>query len=150
MVRRDRVDAPSVRLAGPADLPLCLAIRRAVFIDGLGIPESVVVDGLDPGCAHFLAHVGGSAVGTARMRPVAGAAKAERVAVLDARRGRGIGRALMQALEDEAAARGLARVELHAQQPVVPFYERLGYRAEGPTFVEASIPHQAMWKALRP
>jgi len=31
---------------------------------------------------------------------------------------------------------------------VVAFYERLGYRAEGPEFLEAGIPHRAMRKPL--
>jgi predicted GNAT family N-acyltransferase len=33
---------------------------------------------------------------------------------------------------------------LHAQTSVVPFYERLGYTAEGPVFDEAGIPHRKM------
>src|SRR5204862_77624 len=37
---------------------------------------------------------------------------------------------------------------LNAQLPVLAFYERLGYRAEGPEFLEAGIPHRAMRKPL--
>ena len=76
------------------------------------------------------------------------AAKVERVAVLAERRGEGIGRELMAAVERAAEASGYGRVVLHAQVPVVPFYERLGYDAVGDTFEEAEIPHRRMRKEL--
>ena len=45
-------------------------------------------------------------------------------------------------------ADGFAEVLLHAQQEVIPFYERLGYRGEGEIFEEAGIPHLAMRKPV--
>jgi predicted GNAT family N-acyltransferase len=85
-------------------------------------------------------------VGTARLRPYGAGAKVERVAVLPEQRGRGLGRALMEAAECAAWQRGCARLVLHAQLPVIPFYERLGWRALGPEFGEAGIPHRRMEK----
>ena len=76
------------------------------------------------------------------------AAKVERVAVLADRRGEGIGRELMAAVERAADAAGYGRLVLHAQVPVVPFYKRLGYGAVGDTFEEADIPHRKMTKEL--
>lgn len=76
------------------------------------------------------------------------AAKVERVAVLAERRGEGIGRELMAAVERAADAAGYGRLVLHAQVPVVPFYRRLGYEAVGDTFEEADIPHRRMIKEL--
>jgi predicted GNAT family N-acyltransferase len=52
----------------------------------------------------------------------------------------------MRALEDEAWRRRAKWVRLHAQMPVVPFYERIGYVAEGPAFDEAGILHRKMSK----
>jgi predicted GNAT family N-acyltransferase len=138
-----------VRAVGLDRLETCLAIRRRVFVQGQGVPEAIEIDGLDPGCAHFLAQDGARAVGTARLREVDGAAKVERVAVLESERGRGIGRVLMRALEAEAGARGLGEVVLNAQEAVIPFYERLGYASEGERFFEADIPHRRMRKRLR-
>jgi predicted GNAT family N-acyltransferase len=54
----------------------------------------------------------------------------------------------MGALEAAARERGLAEVILHAQVPVIPFYERLGYAAEGEVFFEAEIPHRVMRRTL--
>jgi predicted GNAT family N-acyltransferase len=119
-----------------------------VFVQGQGVPESIEVDGLDERCTHFAAYRDEALVGTARLRVVGGAAKAERVAVASSVRGAGVGRALMRALEAEAKRMGLASVILNAQAAVIPFYERLGYATEGERFFEAGIEHCKMRRAL--
>lgn len=45
----------------------------------------------------------------------------------EAARGRGVGRALMRRVEEEAARRGLAGVYLEARVTAIGFYEREGY-----------------------
>ena len=137
-----------VRLARLDELPQCQAVRHEVFVVGQGVPKAIEVDGRDGACVHAIARDGDRVVGTARLRQADGKAKAERVAVLAAMRGRGIGVRLMDVLEAEAARMGHAELVLHAQQAVVPFYERLGYEACGAPFVEADIPHLPMRKAL--
>jgi predicted GNAT family N-acyltransferase len=137
-----------LREAGPDDLPDCQAVRHEVFVLGQGVPAAIEADGRDPLCAHLIARMHGAPVGTARLRTVHGEAKAERVAVLHHARGVGLGRALMLELERLAARAGHPTLVLHAQVPVVPFYERLGYRCDGPVFYEADIPHRAMSKDL--
>ena len=131
-------------------LPILHRLRRAVFIEGQQVPEELEIDGRDERCLHFLATLDGRPVGCARMREESGAAKAERVAVLASHRGEGVGRALMRALEASAAEADFAEVVLHAQEEVIVFYERLGYRAEGPLFEEAGIMHRQMRKPLGP
>ncbi len=137
-----------VEIAPKEALASCIAIRSEVFVSEQKVPEAEEFDGLDPECTQFLARVDGTPVGTARLRLMHGAAKAERVAVLKAFRGRGVGRALMTAVEAEARRRGFDLIVLHAQVRVLPFYEELGYRAEGGVFMEAEIAHRAMEKRL--
>ena len=60
----------------------------------------------------------------------------------------GTGVALMQRLMDLAAERGFTEVYLHAQVTAAGFYERLGFRADGPEFDEVGIPHQCMRRAV--
>ncbi len=71
-----------------------------------------------------------------------------RLAVAGQARGLGVGVALVRAIEDAARARGLAAVDLHAQTHALGFYERLGYEAYGPEYLEAGIPHQGMRRSL--
>ena len=47
-----------------------------------------------------------------------------------------------------AAARGFTVAILDAQVPVISFYERLGFAAEGPVFDDAGIPHRRMTRPL--
>ncbi len=139
-----------VRRAQPSDIPACHEIRRRVFIDEQRVPEDEEMDDLDAASTHLIACRDGRAIGTARLRSVDGDAKAERVAVLSEQREHGVGRLLMQHLEVLARARGLQRMVLNAQVNVIPFYERLGYVAEGERFLDAGIPHRRMTKPLNP
>lgn len=126
-------------------LPICHQSRRVGGREEQRVPEADEVDGRDPGCEHFLAYLDGAPVGTARLRITEdGHAKAERVAVLGAHRGRGVGHALMNALEARARALGHAEVVLSAQVDAIPFYLARGYEPYGPEFMDAGIPHRKM------
>ena len=134
--------------------PDALQLRRAVFMDEQGVSEDEEMDGLDGECVHFLARETSEtrAIGCARLRPLkAGGradAKVERVAVRAELRGRGLGGAMMAAVEAEAARRGWTRLLLHAQLRAARFYEGLGWRPAGGDFEEAGIPHRRMTKSL--
>ena len=59
------------------------------------------------------------------------------------------GRAAMRrSREARARELDLVRLRLNAQVSVLPFYEKLGYVAEGEVFVEAGIDHRAMTRTL--
>lgn len=139
----------SVRRAKDGELDHCLTIRHRVFVEEQGIPESIELDGLDSLCVHWLAFEGERAIGTARLRFVEGGrARAERVAVLPDQRARGVGAALLAAIEAEALLRGCTDVVVHAQVPTVPFYQQLGFEIDGDEFEEAGIPHREMHRRL--
>jgi predicted GNAT family N-acyltransferase len=44
---------------------------------------------------------------------------------------------------------GAEKIYLHAQTPVIGFYEKMGFRCVGPVFDEAGIPHRKMILAKR-
>ncbi len=138
--------AVEVDLARAEDMPLCLEIRRKVFIEEQGVSEAEELDDLDAHCLFWIARISGRAVGTARARTVETEAKAERVAVLRESRRHGVGRALMQAIADWAASQGLDAIALNAQESAIPFYRSLDYAITGDPFEEAGIPHRAMRK----
>lgn len=127
----------------------CFALRRTVFIEEQGIDEAEEWDAADQDCLHFLAEDPAGPVGTARMIDAGDAAKIGRVAILPRARGKGLGRQLMERLLSEARARGFRHAVLEAQVAVIPFYERLGFAAEGPAYDDGSgILHRFMRRPL--
>jgi predicted GNAT family N-acyltransferase len=117
-------------------------VRTRVFVEEQAVTEREEWDGLDPECVHAVAESPGEGIiGTGRLHP---SGKIGRMAVLAPWRGRGVGAAILGQLLQAAAERGLTHVYLHAQVPVIGFYARHGFVAEGPEFVEADIPHRLM------
>lgn len=70
------------------------------------------------------------------------------MAVINNLQGKGIGRALTIFAENIARDRGYRKITMHARKPVIGFYEKLGYRVNGNEFLEITIPHVEMEKAL--
>lgn len=123
-----------------------LNVRVAVFVDEQGVPIELEHDAADAGATHLLAvDDAGSAIGTARMLDNG---HIGRMAVLREHRGRGVGTALLERLLRLAAARHLCSVFLYAQCNAIPFYERLGFVAEGDVFSDAGIDHRTMRRTL--
>ena len=126
------------------------AVRRTVFVGEQGVPEAEEIDEYDTDALHLLAiGDGGEPLGTARViRKTGNLAKIGRVAVLKAVRENGLGRRLMQAALDAAIARGMVAAVLDAQSYAIPFYEKLGFVADGGVFDDCAIPHRRMNKEL--
>jgi predicted GNAT family N-acyltransferase len=126
------------------------AVRRTVFIEEQDVSEAEEMDGRDDDADHVVV-VDESAdrpVATARLRVVDGHGKAERVAVLQAYRGEGLGKRVMAVLESMARRKGIEEMHLNAQTHVEGFYADLGYETVSDVFYEADIPHVEMRKAL--
>ncbi len=129
-------------------------VRRAVFVREQRVPEEEEIDAhdrSDASACHALIAEAGSPVAAGRFfaRPD-GAAQIGRMAVLATHRGRGYGRALLDALVAEAQRRGYRRVVLHAQTHARGFYEGAGFDAHGPEFLDAGILHVEMERTVAP
>jgi predicted GNAT family N-acyltransferase len=130
---------------------MAFAIRMRVFVKEQSVPEEIELDEDDRHAIHFLALVAGKAVGTARVVLRHGSAKIGRMAVLKSYRGERIGRKLLTRAVELATRRRARGIYLHAQVPVIGFYEAAGFRAIGPVFDEAGIPHRKMtWTKRSP
>jgi predicted GNAT family N-acyltransferase len=140
----------------PAGMAAVHAIRHEVFVVEQAVPAEIEWDGKDGRAVHVLAEGAGTgrlllgADAAAKNGGDLGTAVLGRLAVLRSARRGGVGAALVRALEDEARRLGLAGVHLEAQVHAVPFYERLGYRAHGPEFMDAGIAHRAMRREFAP
>lgn len=137
-------------------------VREMVFVFEQHVPPEMEIDDDDPRCVHVLARTaGGDPVGAGRLTPgiaapsavqddgaLPGVGRIGRMAVLRDWRGRGVGTALLRTLVEQARARGLTELSLHAQRYAVPFYERHGFRRAGDEFEEAGIAHVRMRRAV--
>ena len=122
-------------------------VRRAVFVREQGIPEALEWDVLDNSCRHVLAiTTTQEPVGTGRLLADG---RIGRMAVLEAWRGKDIGKAILAALLQLAEQYHLPRVYLHAQVQAVNFYLKIGFKTVGSPFTEAGIEHIKLEKTLR-
>jgi len=132
------------RVSSDREMAQAFAIRLRVFVREQGVPEDIELDRDDRRAIHFLAFISTRAVGTARLVRRGHGAKIGRMAVLKSYRGKGVGRKLLKGADSAAKKLGAKKIYLHAQVPVIGFYEKLGFRCVGPVFEEAAIPHRKM------
>lgn len=134
-----------ISIAPTRDIATCRALRRRVFIEEQGVSEADELDDLDDQAIHLLATQDGTPLGSARLLVLGETGKIGRVCVLPQARGTGLGAALMRAaIAEFRRIPGVARVKLGAQTHALGFYERLGFQATGPEFMDAGIPHRDM------
>jgi len=129
-------------------------LRTEVFLEEQKVPVEMEWDEADATAVHAVAfNRMGMPVATGRLlQPLTGddssTVRIGRMAVTRVLRGTGLGRDILLALMQRAREQGRRKVVLHAQRSAEGFYQRQGYIAQGETFVEASIDHIEMYKAL--
>lgn len=134
-----------ITIAPTRDIATCRALRRKVFIEEQGVSEADEVDDLDDQAIHLLATENCTPLGSARLLVLGETGKVGRVCVLAGARGTGLGAALMRAaIAEFRKIPGVTKVKLGAQTHALGFYERLGFTATGPEYLDAGIPHRDM------
>lgn len=121
-----------------------IELRFEVFVIEQGVPLELEIDEYDEKAVHFVMLEGDEAVATLRLLPCGNDAKIGRVAVRQGARRRGLGTALLQSGLAHAVSLGFDAIVLDSQLSSMPFYERLGFAAEGDIFDDAGIPHRRM------
>jgi len=124
---------------------IIFSIRKAVFVIEQSVPEEIELDDLDDEAQHVLAFIGDVAIGTGR---ITADGRIGRMAVLRVYRRQGVGRGILKKLVEIGQTLGLDRLCLSAQCSAIPFYERMGFIAEGVIYKEAGIDHQWMVSAI--
>jgi predicted GNAT family N-acyltransferase len=118
------------------------ALRHQVFVIEQGVPVELEIDGEDNAACHVAALIDNDQViGTGRMLA---SGKIGRMAVRSDMRCQGVGRAVLDALINEARTQGLAGVSLGAQLSAIAFYQRAGFSCQGDVFIDAGIDHRQM------
>ncbi|MFA5959858.1 MAG: GNAT family N-acetyltransferase [Tatlockia sp.] len=127
------------------DIQQCLDIRFKVFVAGQGVSIEEDLDGKDAESIHYLLYINAHPVGVARVRCMDDFAKIERVAILDAYQGKGLGRAIMRfILSDLQSHSTIKEAKLSSQTVAIPFYEKLGFLVCSDEYIDAGIPHKDM------
>lgn len=127
------MSTPDIRYEWTApDLAQMLALYDQLgWQKALGLDADMLAQAMQSSLFVCCAYDGGQLVGTGRV--VSDGALCAYICglgVLPAFRGRGIGASIIQALTQRCAARGL-RPQLLCAQPLVPYYEKLGYEVFG-------------------
>ncbi|MGI9241596.1 MAG: GNAT family N-acetyltransferase [Verrucomicrobiales bacterium] len=126
-----------------------LLLRDGILRAPLGLEFSEEDIAAEANDVHIVALEKGEVVGTLLLRSAGeGIVQMRQVAVSQKRQGQGIGKDLVKFAESLAWAECGDEIFLHAREPVVGFYEALGYGGSGEMFLEVGIPHMKMCKRL--
>ncbi|SDD41247.1 Predicted N-acyltransferase, GNAT family [Paenibacillus sp. UNCCL117] len=148
------MDIKGIVVSSDEQLKQGLEVRMEVFVKEQQVPEELEIDEFDSSweaCRHFLLLDGSRPVAAARYRKYdESTAKLQRIAVLAEYRGLGLGKRIIEMMEDDIRSRGIASaIILDGQTQAEAFYHKLGYStvSEEP-FLDAGIWHVRMIKTL--
>lgn len=130
------------KVTDKATLETVFAIRRVVFVDEQNCPPELEWEFEDES-THFLATLNDQPAGAARWRKTDKGCKLERFAVLKECRGKGVGKALVEAVLQDLPEHA-RYIYLHAQVQAMGLYLQAGFLKEGELFEEAGIQHYKM------
>lgn len=127
------------------------ALRDEVLRQPLGMELRLVDVAAEEHQQHWGLYEGKRLIGCLIVKPQGiGEVQIRQYAIAADCQGKGLGRILMEGVETELQQQGIRRAWLHAREPVIGFYAKLGYQPRGERFLEINLPHQKMEKELRP
>ena len=107
----------------------CFSIRRDVFVKEQNISEKIEFDDENVDAKYFIAQYKNLFVGTARYRLTDFGIKLERFALLKSYRNLGVGKKLALYILNSIQEHKV--IYLHAQESVIEFYSKLGFKKIG-------------------
>lgn len=107
-------------------------VRTEAMVNGFDIPLQGEFDSDTPESQYILVLDGIHPIGTCRLHfiPEEQIAKIERVAVVEAYRGKGAGRLAIQVAEAWIQEEGYKKIVITSRKEAVGFYQALGYTAD--------------------
>ncbi|RCU52414.1 MULTISPECIES: GNAT family N-acetyltransferase [Corallincola] len=117
-------------------------VRHRVFCCEWRIPESIEFDDLDINAFHILAvDEAQNPIASGRLLPNG---HIGRIAVIIPARGKGVAKAVVNALLDIARKEQMDAVFINSALEATDNFKRQGFKAIAPVFMEAGIPRQRM------
>lgn len=121
-----------------------LELRIKVFVDEQKVPLEEENDSSDEKAQHFGVFYEGYLVGTGRLVIQGSEGRIGRIAILPEFRGQGLGSSLISFILETGKSQKIKDFVLGAQLQAIPFYAKLGFKAEGEVFEDGGIPHRTM------
>ena len=134
----------------PDEFKQYYALRYRILRAPWGEPEGSEVDDIENQCLHIMATNNNKVVGVGRLQfNSTDEAQIRYMAVEPVYEGNGIGRTIVNALEQEAINKKVSTVMLDAREPAVGFYQKLGYNIKKKSYVLFNeIQHYRMTKEI--
>jgi len=126
------------------------ALRFNVLREPWNQPHGSEVLADEDQAIHAIAVAGEEVLGVARMHESAtNQGQVRCVAIATIAQGKGIGKAIMAYLEDQAKMKGWTEIVLEARENAVPFYQAIGYTIIAESYLLfGEIQHYRMSKTL--
>jgi predicted GNAT family N-acyltransferase len=126
------------------------ALRYSVLREPWNQPLGSEILADEQNAIHIMAVDNDQVLGVARMHESAtNQGQVRCVAVSTDQQGKGVGKAIMLNLEEQAQQKGWNEIVLEARENAVPFYKSLGYHIEEESYLLfGEIQHYRMKKAL--
>ena len=134
----------------PEEFKQYYALRFRILRAPWGEPEGSEIDEIENQCFHIMVTNNKKAIGVGRLQfNSALEAQIRYMAVEKTYERNGIGRMIVDALEQEAMNKNICTIVLDAREPAVGFYQKLGYSMEKKSYVLFNeIQHFRMIKQL--
>jgi len=134
----------------PEELERYYDLRWRMLRAPWGEPRGSEIDEIEDRCFHIMVTNDETVLGVGRLQyNAADEAQIRYMAVEKGYEGNGIGRMIVNALEQEAINKNVSTVMLDAREPAVGFYQKLGYSIEKKSYVLFDeIQHFRMIKQL--
>lgn len=129
------------------EIEAALAVRREVFVTEQAMFLNTDIDEHDAVSIYIVAKAGDTVAGTVRVYPHnkdAGHWVGGRLAVSKPYRAGSVGAGLVKEAVKQVMLQGCTHFTAHVQEQNVPFFERIGWTAIGPTADYRGRPHQQM------
>ena len=126
------------------DFLLIREVRKVVFFDEMGIPESEIFDNLDEESDHFIFIEKNRVIGSVRLRHIENYIKLERMVIYREFRLHSFGHDAIKQIIDHYKRKKITKIVLDSIYDIRDFYKKCGFIEVGNVFDRVGLPHITM------
>ena len=126
------------------DFLLIREVRKVVFFDEMGIPESEIFDNLDEESDHFIFIEKNRVIGSVRLRHIENYIKLERMVIYREFRLQSFGHDAIKQIIDHYKRKKITKIVLDSIYDIRDFYKKCGFIEVDKVFDRVGLPHITM------